>query len=101
MGSEMKVTFFGHASAYGEWMLDVSGRFKINHSRPAFDAKKNGVGFYTKRAPRFGFGWRLCEFWWKRRRDVVSQFLRRIIVGVTSDARRNAPGYARLPGKLC
>lgn len=67
---------------FGLPTLGVSGRFKINHSEPAFAALKKlgsaySSGFYTKKAPRFGMGWRLGEFWWRRRKDVVSQFLRR------------------------
>ena len=35
-------------------------------------------GYYTRKAPRFGLGLRLWEFWRRRRRDIVSQFLRRM-----------------------
>jgi hypothetical protein len=68
---------------FGLPTLGVSGRFKINHSGSALSALKKigsaySSGFYTKKAPRFGMGWRLGEFWWRRRRDVASQFLRRM-----------------------
>jgi UDP-MurNAc hydroxylase len=71
------------AMRFGLPTLGVSGRYKINHSEPTFAALKKlgsaySSGFYTKKAPRFGLGWRLCEFWWRRRRDVVSQFVRRV-----------------------
>jgi hypothetical protein len=61
----------------------VSGRYKINHSEAAFAALKKlgsaySAGYYTKKAPRFGLGWRLWQFWWRRRRDVASQFLGRV-----------------------
>jgi len=100
-----QAAWYTFATRFGLPTLGVSGRFRINHSEPAFAAlKKLGAayssGFYTKKAPRFGVRWRLCEFWWRRRRDVVSQFLRRTIVGVTFDARPDAPGYPRLPGRL-
>ena len=78
-----QAAWYTFAMRFGLPTLGVSGRFKINHSEPAFAAlKKLGAayssGFYTKKAPRFGVGWRLCEFWWRRRHDLVSQFLRRI-----------------------
>jgi hypothetical protein len=100
-----QAAWYSFAMRFGLPTLGVSGRFKINHAESAFAAlKKLGAayssGFYTKKGPRFGVGWRLCEFWWRRRRDVVSQFLRRTNVSVTPDARRNAPNYARPPGKL-
>lgn len=68
---------------FGLPTLGVSGRYKINHSEAAFAALKKlgsaySAGFYTKKAPRFGVGWRLWEFWWRRRRDVASQFLGRM-----------------------
>jgi hypothetical protein len=68
---------------FGLPTLGVSGRYKINHSEGAFAALKKlgsaySSGFYSKKAPRFGVGWRLCEFWWRRRRDLVSQFVRRL-----------------------
>jgi UDP-MurNAc hydroxylase len=78
-----QAAWYTFAMRFGLPTLGVSGRFKINHSELAFAAlKKLGAGyssgFYTKRAPRFRAGWRLCEFCWRRRQDVVSQFLRRI-----------------------
>jgi hypothetical protein len=99
-----QAAWYTFAMPFGLPTLGVSGRSKINHSEPAFAAlKKLGAayssGFYTEKAPRFGIGWRLCEFWWRRRRDVVSQFLQRVVVGVSLDAKRNAPSYAPLPGK--
>lgn len=101
-----QAAWYTFAMRFGLPTLGVSGRYKINHSEAAFAAlKKLGAayssGFYTKKAPRFGVGWRLCEFWWRRRRDVMPQFLRRIVVGVSLDTRRNARSYARLPGKFC
>ena len=74
---------------FGLPTLGVSGRFKINHSEPAFATlTKLGAayssGLYTEVEQFFVLD-RLCDFWWRRRRDVVSQFLGRIIVGVTSD----------------
>jgi UDP-MurNAc hydroxylase len=64
-----QASWYTFAMRFGLPPLGVSGRFKINHSEPAFAAlKKLGAayssGFYTKKAPRFGVGWRLCEFWW-------------------------------------
>jgi hypothetical protein len=96
-----QAAWYTFAMRFGLPTLGVSGRFKINHSEPAFAAlKKLGAayssGFYTKQAPRFGVGWRLCEFWWGRRRDVVSQFLRRIIVGVAFDVRPDASVWSRM-----
>jgi hypothetical protein len=81
LGSQ--AAWYTFAMRFGLPTLGVSGRFKTNHSEPTFAAlKKLGAayssGFYTKKAPRFGVGWRLSEFWWRRRRDVVSQFLRRM-----------------------
>jgi UDP-MurNAc hydroxylase len=81
LGSQ--AAWYSFATRFGLPTLGVSGRFKINHSEPAFAALKKlgsaySSGFYTKKAPRFGVGWRLCEFWWRRRRDVVSQFLQRM-----------------------
>jgi UDP-MurNAc hydroxylase len=80
-----QTAWYTFAMRFGLPTLGVSGRFKINHSEPAFAAlKKLGAayssGFYTRKAPHFGFGWRLWEFWWRRRRDIVSQFVRRISV---------------------
>jgi len=74
---------FTFATRFGLPTLGVSGRYKINHSEPAFASLKKlgaaySAGFYTKKAPRFGVGWRLWEFWWRRRRDVTSQFLGRL-----------------------
>jgi Beta-lactamase superfamily domain len=99
LGSQ--AAWYTFAMRFGLPTLGVSGRFKMNHSEPAFAAlKKLGAayssGFYTKKAPRFGVRWRLCEFWWRRRRDVVSQFLRRVIVGATSTPRRNAFVWSRM-----
>jgi hypothetical protein len=90
-----QAAWYTFAMRFGLPALGVSGRFKINHWEPAFAAlKKLGAayssGFYTKKAPRFGVGWRLCEFWWRRRLDVVPQFLRRINVGGAFESRRNA-----------
>ena len=78
-----QAAWYTFAMRFGLPTLGVSGRFKINHSETAFRAlKKLGAayssGFYTKKAPRFGMGRRLCEFWWRRRRDVVPQFLARM-----------------------
>ncbi|MGY4496164.1 hypothetical protein ACVWYH_000091 [Bradyrhizobium sp. GM24.11] len=78
-----QAAWYTFATRFGLPTLGVSGRFKINHSETALKAlKKLGAayssGFYTKKAPRFGMGWRLCEFWWRRRRDVVPQFLARM-----------------------
>jgi UDP-MurNAc hydroxylase len=80
-----QAAWYTFAMRFGLPTLGVSGRFRINHSETAFAAlKKLGAayssGFYTTRAPRFGLGWRLCEFWWKRRRDIFPQFLRRMPV---------------------
>jgi len=74
---------FTFATRFGLPTLGVSGRYKINHSEPAFASLKKlgaaySAGCYTKKAPRFGVGWRLWEFWWRRRRDVTSQFLGRL-----------------------
>jgi len=85
-----QAAWYTFATRFGLPTLGVSGRFKINREEHAFAAlKKLGAayssGFYTKKAPRFGIGWRLCEFWWRRRRDMVSQFLGRLI-GVTLSA---------------
>jgi hypothetical protein len=99
LGSQ--AAWYTFAMRFGLPTLGVSGRYKINHSEPAFAAlKKLGAayssGFYTKKAPRFGLGWRLCEFWWRRRRDVVPQFLRRIVVGATSMPGRHAFVWSRM-----
>lgn len=81
LGSQ--AAWYTFAMRFGLPTLGVSGRFKINHSERAFAMLKKlgsvySSGFYTRKAPRFGFGWRLFEFWWRRRRDVVSQFIRRV-----------------------
>ena len=81
LGSQ--AAWYAFAMRFGLPTLGVSARFKINHSEPAFVMLKKlgsaySSGFYTKKPPRFGLGWRLCEFWWRRRHDVVSQFLRRM-----------------------
>jgi hypothetical protein len=59
-----QAAWYTFAMRFGLPTLGVSGRFKIKHSEPAFAAlKKLGAvyssGFYTKKAPRFGIGWRL------------------------------------------
>jgi hypothetical protein len=78
-----QAAWYTFAMRFGLPTLGVSGRFKINHSEGAFAAlKKFGAayssGFYARKAPRFGMGWRLFEFWWRRRNDVVPQFLQRM-----------------------
>jgi UDP-MurNAc hydroxylase len=78
-----QAAWYTFAWRFGLTTLGASGRFKINHSERAFVALKKlgaaySAGFYTKKAPRFGIGWRLCEFWWRRRWDAVSQFIRRM-----------------------
>jgi len=71
------------AMRFGLPTLGVSARYRINRSEPAFAMLKKlgsaySSGFYTRKAPRFGMGPRLWEFWWRRRRDVVSQFIQRM-----------------------
>lgn len=81
LGSQ--AAWYTFAMRFGLPTLGVSGRYTINHSEPAFAMLKKigsaySSGYYTSKAPRFGLGLRLWEFWWRRRRDVVSQFLRRV-----------------------
>jgi UDP-MurNAc hydroxylase len=71
------------AMRFGLPTLGVSGRFRINHSEANFARLKKlcsaySSGLYTRKAPRFGIGWRLFEFWWRRRRDIVPQYIKRL-----------------------
>ena len=81
LGSQ--AAWYTFAMRFGLPTLGVSGRYTINHSEPAFAMLKKlgsaySSGFYTRKAPRFGLGPRLWEFWWRRRHDIVSQFVRRM-----------------------
>jgi UDP-MurNAc hydroxylase len=78
-----QAAWYTFAVRFGLPTLGVSGRYRINHSEHLFAALKKlgsaySSGFYTKKAPRFGVGPRLFEFWWRRRRDVLTQFVRRL-----------------------
>jgi hypothetical protein len=78
-----QAAWYTFAMRFGLPTLGVSARFTINHSEPAFARLKKlgsaySSGFYTKKPPRFGVKPRLFEFWWRRRRDVYSQFIRRL-----------------------
>ena len=78
-----QAAWYTFAMRFGLPTLGVSGRFTINHSERAFARLKKlgaaySAGFYTKKLPRFGLKPRLFEFWWRRRRDVFPQFVRRM-----------------------
>ena len=71
------------AMRFGLPTLGVSGRFSINHSEQDFKRLKKlcsaySSGLYTREAPRFGLGWRMLEFWWRRRLDIIPQFIKRL-----------------------
>lgn len=71
------------AMRFGLPTLGVSGRFRINHSEQDFKRLKKlcsaySSGLYTRKAPRFGIGWRMFEFWWRRRLDIIPQYVRRL-----------------------
>lgn len=71
------------AMRFGLPTLGVSGRFRINHSEPDFKRLKKlcsaySAGLYTRKVPRFGLGWRTFEFWWRRRFDIVPQYVKRL-----------------------
>jgi hypothetical protein len=78
-----QAAWFTFAMRFGLPTLGVSGRYRINHSEQAFARLKKlgsgySSGYYTKRLPRFGLKPRLFEFWWRRRFDVVPQFVQRL-----------------------
>ncbi len=78
-----QAAFYTFTTRFGLPTLGVSGRFRINHTEKAFARLKKvgsaySSGFYTKRPPRFGFKPRLFSFWWRRRADVIPQFVKRI-----------------------
>ncbi len=78
-----QAAWYTFAMRFGLPTLGVSGRYTINHSERAFARLKKlgsaySSGFYTKKPPRFGVTPRLFEFWWRRRRDVFPQFVRRL-----------------------
>jgi UDP-MurNAc hydroxylase len=78
-----QAAWYTFAMRFGLPTLGVSGRYAINHSEQAFARLKKlgsaySSGFYTRKPPRFGLKPRLFEFWWRRRRDIFSQFARRL-----------------------
>jgi UDP-MurNAc hydroxylase len=78
-----QAAWYTFAMRFGLPTLGVSGRFTINHSEQAFARLKKlgsaySSGFYTRKLPRFGVKMRLLEFWWRRRHDILPQFVQRL-----------------------